>query len=164
MWQKVFFIFSILFLSIFLFSINLKKPITVILKNGDIYRIKKLYIVGSAEPDRFWYTDKDGFYTDVTFHDLVEIRNSKDGIYLVKIRTGAEKVKKIDDLRFRFNDGNGRDLIVSLSEIKSIKFTTHKCDKICPLGHIFRNTDFIYCPYDGLLLKPLETENVGTIQ
>ena len=164
MLRKAIFLFSIVFLGLIILGKSDVNPIIVKLKNGDIYKVKKLVVLENAEPDRFWYTDKDGFYVDVTFDDLVEIKNTKKGVFLVKIRTGAEKVKKIENLKFRFNDGNGRDLDVPLSEIDYIKFTTHKCDKICPLGHIFRNTDFIYCPYDGLLLKTLETEKVETIK
>ena len=165
MLRKAITLISIFFIVLVVIASSVKKnTIFIKLKNGNSYSVKKLYVIGSAEPDRFWYTDKDGFYVDVSFNDLIEIKNTKKGVFLVKIRTGAEKVKKIENIRFRFNDGKGRDYIVSLSEIDFIKFTTHKCDKICPLGHIFRNTDFIYCPYDGLLLKPLETEKVETIK
>ncbi len=164
MLQKVFILISFVLLSFVCFAKVSDNTVTIKLKNGEVYKVKKLEVRGGAEPDRFWYTDKDGFYVDVSFNDLVEIKNTKEGVFIVKIRTGAEKVKKIENLKFRFNDGKGRSLDVPLSEIDYIKFTTHKCDKICPLGHIFRNTDFIYCPYDGLLLKPLETEKVETIK
>ncbi|BBB31946.1 hypothetical protein TTHT_0330 [Thermotomaculum hydrothermale] len=164
MLRKVIVLFSFTLFCILGLSKTDKNLIKIKLKNGETYRVNKLEIYGNAEPDRFWYTDKDGFYVDVSFKDLVEIKNTAKGIYLVKIRTGAEKVKKIENLKFKFNNGKGRDLNVPLSDIEFIKFTTHKCDKICPLGHIFRNTDFIYCPYDGLLLKPLETEKVETIK
>ena len=162
--RKAFILISFVFLNFVCFAKVSDNTVTIKLKNGKVYKVKKLEVRGSAEPDRFWYTDKDGFYVDVSFNDLVEIKNTKEGVFIVKIRTGAEKVKKIENLKFRFNDGKGRSLDVPLSEIDYIKFTTHKCDKICPLGHIFRNTDFIYCPYDGLLLKPLETEKVETIK
>ncbi len=164
MLRKAFILISFVFLNFVCFAKTSHNTVTIKLKNGEVYKVKKLEVRGGAEPDRFWYTDKDGFYVDVSFNDLIEIKNTKKGVFLVKIRTGAEKVKKIENLKFRFNDGKGRDLDVPLSEIEYIKFTTHKCDKICPLGHIFRNTDFIYCPYDGLLLKPLETEKVETIK
>ena len=162
--RKAFILVSVIFFSFVCFAKASDNTVTIKLKNGEVYKVKKLEVRGGAEPDRFWYTDKDGFYVDVSFNDLIEIKNTKEGVFIVKIRTGAEKVKKIENLKFRFNNGKGRDLDIPLSEIEFIKFTTHKCDKICPLGHIFRNTDFIYCPYDGLLLKPLETEKVETIK
>lgn len=164
MLRKAFILISFVFLNFVCFAKASDNTVTIKLKNGEVYKVKKLEVRGGAEPDRFWYTDKDGFYVDVSFNDLIEIKNTKKGVFIVKIRTGAEKVKKIENLKFRFNNGKGRDLDIPLSEIEFIKFTTHKCDKICPLGHIFRNTDFIYCPYDGLLLKPLETEKVETIK
>ena len=163
MLRRAIFLVSLFAFCLLIFSAKTKNPITIKLKNGETYRVKKLYVMGSAEPDRFWYTDKDGFYTDVSFNDLVEIKNTPKGIFIVKIRTGTEKVKKVENIKFRFNNGRGRELMVPLSDIEYIRFTTHKCDKICPLGHIFRNTDFIFCPYDGLMLKPLETEKVETI-
>ncbi len=163
MLRKAIVLFSLFFVCL-LFSKSNEKNILIKLKNGDFYKVKKIAVSGSAEPDRFWYTDGDGFYVDVTFNQLIEIMNTEKGVFLIKIRTGKEKVKKIDNLKFKFNDGNGRELNIPLSDIEFIKFTTAKCDKICPLGHIFRDTDFIYCPYDGLMLKPLETENIETIK
>ncbi len=164
MWRKAITLFSVFFIGLAVFAGSHSAPVVIKLKNGKVYKINKLSVSGSAEPERFWYTDKDGFYVDVNFNDLIEIKNTDKGVYLVKIRTGTEKVKKIDNLKFKFNNGKGRELSIPLFHIEYIKFTTHKCDKICPLGHIFRDTDFIYCPYDGLMLKPLETEKVETIK
>ncbi len=165
MLRRVFSLISVLFvLSAFPKQADLKKPITVKLKDGHLYRVSEVKVVSSAEKNRIWYTDSDGFYTDVSFDQLIEIRNTEKGIILTKVRTGTERVKKMDNYRFSFSDGRGRILNIPFSEIEYIRFETHKCDKICPLGHIFRDTDFIYCPYDGLMLSPLQTENVETVE
>ena len=165
MLRRVVSLISLFFLfSVYAKQADVKNPITVKLKDGHVYKVAELKVVSSAEKDRIWYTDSDGFYTDVSFDQLVEIRNTKEGIILTKVRTGSEKIKKMDNYRFSFSNGKGKTMNIPFSEIEYIRFETHKCDKICPLGHIFRDTDFIYCPYDGMLLSPLQTENVETIK
>jgi len=124
--------------------------------NNNKLQLTKIEINNFAEKDLIWYTGKDGFYQTANLNQIIEIYKENSTCFIEFIRTGKEKIKKIANLQFTGTRLDGSKKRFYLKDIQSIKFTSAKTDKICEVGHIWRNTDFIYCPYDGTLLKPYE--------
>ena len=137
-----------------------KEIASVELTDGSRYHLQSLEIYSSAEGDLFWFTDPDGFYRDVSFADIVEMRQADDGWHITMVRTGDQPVRKINNYRFRAVTMTGEDVRFYLKNARWIRFVTVKADKICPLGHIWPNTDFIFCPYDGMELEIRESSEI----
>ncbi len=137
-----------------------RETVIVDLQDGTTHRLATLEIIRSAEGDVFWFTDEDGFYRNATFQDTVEI-NRKDGTtFITLLRTGTQKVKAINNYQFQGETIEGKHLGFYLKDVRRIRFITVKEDRICPLGHVWPDTDFIYCPYDGYELQPFDSDAV----
>lgn len=137
-----------------------RESFIVHMNDGAIHRLLTLAIIRSAEGDVFWFTDEDGFYRDATFNDTVEI-NRKDGeTTLTLLRTGTQKIKAISNYQFRGETLDGKKTSFYLKEVRRIRFITVKEDRICPLGHVWPDTDFLFCPYDGMELAPFQSDSV----
>lgn len=133
---------------------------SVELHDGTAYHLRSVEIISSAEGDVFWFTDTEGFYRDVSFADIVEMRNSDSGWHITLVRTGDQPVRSITNYRFRGTTMKGESVRFYLKSVQWIRFVTVKTDKICPLGHIWPDTDFIFCPYDGMELENRESSDI----
>lgn len=136
---------------------NKDKIVAVVnLANGNILKLKKLTITNFAEQDVLWYTGEDDFFKSTNFSEIIEIKKDSNIFYIDFIRTGVEKVKNIANLKFNATEITGNKIKFFIKDIKSLKFTSAKTDKICEIAHIWLNTDYIFCPYDGTILNVYE--------
>lgn len=161
MFAKVCILICVSFSSL-VFAAAPPKPVlaTALLNHNRQYSFTELTVSNSAEGNAFWYTGKNDFYKRVSFYDLVEISRKDGHVFLTLIRTGTQPVKEIDDLQFHGKTVAGKTVVFRLREVVSIRFVTAKCDKICPLGHVWPNTDYLYCPYDGMELEIMKKKEL----
>ncbi|NOY22181.1 MAG: hypothetical protein GXO70_01555 [Acidobacteria bacterium] len=126
------------------------------LEQGKTYKLTEITVPGSAEGNAFWFTEKGGLSRHVFFSSLIALTRKNGKLFITLLRTGAEPIEQIDDIQFRGKTVKGDIVFFRLRNLISLDFVTAKCDKVCPLGHIWRNTDYLYCPYDGLELEILQ--------
>ena len=136
----------------------------VTLEHSKTYQLTEISIPGSAEGNAFWFTEAGGLSRHVFFSSLISINRKHGKLFITLLRTGSEPVESIEDIEFRGKTVKGDIVFFRLKELASLRFVTAKCDKICPLGHIWRNTDYLYCPYDGLELKILQQTGLQDMQ
>jgi len=137
---------------------------TVRLTSGAEYALTSCAITTSAEGNRFWLTDETGFYRSADFSNVISLFQ-KDGVwYITELRTGTRRIKEIDNFQFRAETVSGRVMHFYLRQVEWIRFETGKQNKICPLGHVWPNTDFIYCPYDAQMLEPMDAKPVDKLR
>lgn len=157
------FIRVVLILLTLIFPLNLtsktQKPKIVAIivnNNGEIIPLTEISIDNFAEKDSYWYTGEDGFYKSALISETIEMVHKNNKFFIEFVRTGKEQVKNVKNLKFKGKNEKGKNVSYYLKEIKSIRFTSTKSDKICKIGHIWLNTDFIFCPYDGTILSGYE--------
>ncbi len=150
--------FSLSITSTLLFATTSSPPVKAVVKldHGQTYKLTEISIPESAEGNAFWFTEKGGLSRHIFFSNLISIKKEKGKFFITLLRTGTEPVEEIDDIQFRGKTVKGDIVFFRLRHLISLHFVSAKCDKICPLGHIWRNTDYLYCPYDGLKLKILQ--------
>ena len=136
----------------------------VTLDHSKTYQLTEVSIPRSAEGNAFWFTETGGLSRHVFFSSLISIDRKHGKLFITLLRTGSEPVESIDDIEFRGKTVKGNIVFFRLRQLTSLRFVTAKCDKICPLGHIWRNTDYLYCPYDGLKLKILHQTGLQDMQ
>ncbi|NOZ12905.1 MAG: hypothetical protein GXO69_04560 [Acidobacteria bacterium] len=134
------------------------------LDHGRSYQLAEISIPESAEGNAFWFTEKGGLSRHVFFSSLIAINRKKGKLFITLLRTGTQPVEEIDDIQFRGKTVKGDIVFFRLRHLISLRFVSAKCDKICPLGHIWRNTDYLYCPYDGLRLKVLQKSGLQDME
>ncbi|RLE18275.1 MAG: hypothetical protein DRJ14_04220 [Acidobacteria bacterium] len=154
--KALFFLLSLTASTVLLAATPSEVKAIVKLNHGESYKLKEISIPGSAEGNAFWFTEKGGLSRHVFFSSLISINRKKGKLFITLLRTGTEPVEQIEDMEFRGKTKNGDTVFFRLRDLKSLQFITAKCDKICPLGHIWRDTDYLFCPYDGLRLKILQ--------
>ncbi len=157
MYAKVLFLFLSL-TSSFIFAATKPSVVKAIVKleQGKTYQLTEITVPGSAEGNAFWFTEKGGLSRHVFFSSLISIDRKNGKLFITLLRTGSEPVERIEDIQFRGKTVKGDTVFFRLRKLISLHFVTAKCDKVCPLGHIWRNTDYLYCPYDGLELEILQ--------
>ncbi len=134
------------------------------LDHNRTYRLTEIAATDSAEGNAFWFTAKGGLSRHIFFSSLISIERRNGKLFITLLRTGTEPVEEIDDIPFRGKTVKGDTVFFRLRHLLSLRFVTAKCDKICPLGHIWRNTDYLYCPYDGLKLKILQKPEIQDME
>ncbi len=134
------------------------------LENDRVHQLTELSVPGSAEGNAFWFTEKGGLSRHVFFSSLISIDRKDGKLFITLLRTGVESVEKIENIQFRGKTVKGDIVFFRLRKLISLRFITAKCDKVCPLGHIWRNTDYLYCPYDGLELEILQQTGLQDLQ
>lgn len=133
---------------------------SVELRNGQTHHLQQIEIYSSAEGDVFWYTDPENFYVDVSFADVVELQHREDSWYITLVRIGEQLITSINNYRFRAITMKGDPIRFYLKDVARLRFVTVKTDKICPLGHIWLQTDFLFCPYDGMELEIRQQDGI----
>ena len=133
---------------------------SVELRDGKTHHLQQIEIYSSAEGDVFWYTDPENFTVDVSFADVVELRYLEDGWHITLVRTVDQLITSINNYRFRGVTMKGEPIRFYLKDVARLRFVTVKIDKICPLGHIWLQTDFLYCPYDGMELEIRQEDGI----
>ena len=166
MYAKALFFCISLLLSGQLFAATGKPVVKAVVKldHNRTYRLTEIQATDSAEGNAFWFTSKDGLSRHVFFTSLIAIERKNGKLFITLLRTGTEAVAEIDDIPFRGKTVSGDTVFFRLRHLLSLRFITAKCDKVCPLGHIWRNTDYLYCPYDGLKLKILQKPEVQDME
>lgn len=149
-----------LLLAGFAFADQPRETVIADLQDGSTLRLRTLEIIRSAEGDVFWFTDEDGFYRDASFQDTVEINRKDRELYITLLRTGTQKIKAINNYQFKGETIDGKHVGFYLKDIRRVRFITVKEDRICPLGHVWPDTDFIYCPYDGFELEHFDSDSI----
>jgi len=134
------------------------------LDHSKTYQLTEISILRSAEGNAFWFTEKGGLSRHVFFSSLISMDRKHGKLFITLLRTGSEPVESIDDIEFRGKTAEGDIVFFRLRQLVSLRFVTAKCDKVCPLGHIWRNSDYLYCPYDGLKLKILQKSGLQDMQ